>query len=223
MDASLPPSVPLLPMGASLPPSVPSLPMDRTASNGGISRLDVADPASDSDLPPDVGADAELLVAEGSASFSGMSWHGMAEPGSLDVDLPPDTDVLNAWDDVTDEVDEVVGPQDLRWAGVHKVPSLVEALFLTAGHPLHDIAEVYSPLRVLPSARMRGFVGCFSLDLLTGWDLMDSCVRALARQLLEIKAVQVLILSPPLHGILTAAGTLELQAHECGSCSGQEG
>ena len=89
----------------------------------------VADPASDSDLPPDVGAAAELLVAEGSASFSGMSWHGMAEPGSLDVDLHPDTDVLHAWDDVTDEVDRVVGPQDLRWAGDHEVPSLVEALF----------------------------------------------------------------------------------------------
>ena len=130
MDASLPPSVPSSPgMDASLPSSVPSLPTDRTASNWGISGLGVADPASDSDLPPDVGADAELLVAEGSASFSGMSWHGMAEPGSLDVDLPPDTDVLNAWDDVTDEVDEVVGPQDLRWAGVHKVPSLVESLF----------------------------------------------------------------------------------------------
>ena len=103
------------------------------------------------------------------------------------------------------------------------MPSLVEALFLTAGHPLYDIAEFYSPLRVLPSARMRGFVGRFSLDLSTGWDIMDSCVRALARQLLEIKAVQVLILSPPLHGILTAAGTLELQGHECSSCSGQEG
>ena len=105
--------------------------------------MDVADPASDSDLPPDVGADAELLVAEGSASSSGMSWHGMAEPGSLDVDLPPDTDVLNAWDDVTDEVDRVVGPQDLRWAEDHEVPSLVEALFLTAGHPQNDIAEFY--------------------------------------------------------------------------------
>ena len=146
-------------MDASLPPSVPSLPMDRYASNGGISGLGVADPASDSDLPPEVDDD-ELLVAEGSASFSGMSWHGLAEPGSLDVDLPPDTDVLNAWDDVTDEVEWVVGPQDLRWAGDHEVPSLVEALFLTAGHPLHDIAEVYSPLRVLPSARVRGCVGC---------------------------------------------------------------
>ena len=103
------------------------------------------------------------------------------------------------------------------------MPSLVEVLFLTAGHPLHGIVEVYSPLRVLPGARMRGFVECFSLDLLTGWDLKDSCVRALARQLLEIKVVQVLILSPPLHGILTAAGTLELQAHECSSWSGQEG
>ena len=107
----LAPSVPSsLGMDASLPSSVPSLPMDRSASNGGISGLGVADPASDSDLPPDVGADAELLVAEGSASFSGMSWHGMAEPGSLDVDLPPDTDVLNAWDDVTDKVDRG------RWA-----------------------------------------------------------------------------------------------------------
>ena len=83
MDASLPPSVPLLPMGASLPPSVPSLPIERTASNGGISRLDAADPASDSDLPPDVGADAELLVVEGSASFSGMSWHGWLSLAAL--------------------------------------------------------------------------------------------------------------------------------------------
>ena len=103
------------------------------------------------------------------------------------------------------------------------MPSPAEALLLTAGQPLHDIAEFYSPPRVLPSARMRGLVGCFSLDLLTGWDLMDSRVGALARQLLETMAVQVLILSPPLHGILTAAGTLELQAHECGSCSGQVG
>ena len=69
------------------------------------------------------------LFSEGSASCSGLSRHGMAEPGCLDVDLPPDTDiVLNAWDDVTDEVDEVVGPQDLRWAGDHKVPSPAEAL-----------------------------------------------------------------------------------------------
>ena len=160
MDASLPPSVPSLPMGTSLPPSVPSLPMDRTASNGGISGLGVADPASDSDLPPDVGADAELFVAEGSASCSGMSWHGMAEPGSLDVDLPPDTDVLNAWDDVTDKVDRG------RWAPGHALgrgPRSAEpgrSIVLTAGHPLHDIAEFYSPLRVLPGARMRGFVGC---------------------------------------------------------------
>ena len=120
MDASLPPSVPSSPgMDASLPSSAPSLPMDRSVSNGGISGLGVADPASDSDLPPDVGADAELLVAEGSASSLGMSWHSMAEPACLYVDLPPDIEVLNAWDDVTDEVDQFVGPQDLRWAGDH--------------------------------------------------------------------------------------------------------
>ena len=52
------------------------------------------------------------------------AWHGMAEPGSLDVDLPPDTGTyVNAWDDDTDEVDEVIGPQDLCWAGYHKVSS----------------------------------------------------------------------------------------------------
>ena len=68
-----------------------------------------------------------------------------------------------------------------------------------------------------------GLCGVFHLRLLTGWDLVDSCVRASARQLLEIKAVQVLILSPALRGILTAAGTLKRQAHEGSSCSGQEG
>ena len=75
----------------------------------------------------------------------------------------------------------------------------------------------------MPSLVEALFLGCFSLDLLTGWDLMDSCVRALARQLLEIKAVQVFTLSRPLHGILTATRALELQAHECSSWSGQEG
>ena len=40
-------------------------------------------------------------------------------------------------------------------------------------------------------------MGCFSLGLLTAWDLMDIRVRALARQLLETLAVQVLILNPP--------------------------
>ena len=101
----------------------------------------MADPASDSDLPSDVGSDAELLVAEGYASFSGvswrsmaepgspgMSWHGVAEPGSLDVDLPPDIDDVNAWDDATDEVGEDVEPQDVCWAGDHTVPSPADVL-----------------------------------------------------------------------------------------------
>ena len=136
MNASLPPSVPSSPgMDASLPSSVPSLPTAKSASSGGISGLGVADLASDSDLPPDIDTDAELLAAEGSASSSSMSWHGVAEPDCPDVDLPPDPDVLsawddvtdlNAWDDVTDEVDEVIGPQDLLCAGDHKVPTPAE-------------------------------------------------------------------------------------------------
>ena len=105
------PQCALIALGRFLAPQCALVAHGQDCFQGGISGLGVADPASDSDLPPDVGADDELLVAEGSASFSGLSRHGMAEPGCLDVDLPPDTDiVLNAWDDVTDEVDEVVGP-----------------------------------------------------------------------------------------------------------------
>ena len=123
-----------------MPSSVPSLPVDLTASEGIMSGLCLAEYANDPDLPPDMGSDAELSVAGGSAAPSGLSWHGVAKPGSPDVDLPPDTDPdLNAWDDFADEVDEVVGPQGRSWARSHTVPSLAESHSLIAGKEQHDI------------------------------------------------------------------------------------
>lgn len=41
----------------------------------------------------------------------------------------------------------------------------------------HDIAEYYSPPRVLPAATAMGMRGTLSLDMLTGWDFNHETLR----------------------------------------------
>lgn len=74
------------------------------------------------------------------------------------------------------------------------VPSPQVAEYLSSRQ---DVAEFYSPPRVLPVARQRGLCGCLSLDLLSGWDFRQECQRKLSIELLRKLDVQFLVLSPP--------------------------
>ena len=100
------------------------------------------------------------------------------------VSLPPEYDDTNQLSD--DDIP--VGADD-------SVPTtaLASQLFFDVVHD--DVAEYYSPPRVLPVARHMGLRGRLSLDILTGWDFRNTDTQDLSIRLLA--QVAVLILSPP--------------------------
>jgi hypothetical protein len=74
------------------------------------------------------------------------------------------------------------------------VPSPDDAMALTG---MHDVAEYYSPPRVLPVASAKGHSGSLSLDLNVGWDFRSKLLRDLSLRLLTMLQTKLLILSPP--------------------------
>ena len=60
-----------------------------------------------------------------------------------------------------------------------------------------DVAEFFSPPRVVPVARSLGLIGILSLDIVCGWDLSIDWVQHLALALVDKLEVQMLMLSPP--------------------------
>ena len=82
-------------------------------------------------------------------------------------------------------------------SGFH-VPSPGEAQILVDAAPYeHDIAEFYSPPRVVAAARAMGRIGDLSLDLVTGWDFRCGALRKLSMRLLTALCIKLVILCPP--------------------------
>ena len=157
----------------SLPPSVPSLPADVDGS-GRASQMSCS-------------RTSELLsVASGS-----------------DVELPSDVSdsdggAPNAFDEACDDAEEDEAQVELdalfEQSSSSSVPSPEVARNLSMRH---EVAEFYSPPRVVPAAQMRGLRGSLSLDILTGWDFKDIGLQQLSVALLTTLSIRMLILSPP--------------------------
>ena len=64
-----------------------------------------------------------------------------------------------------------------------------------SGH--QDVAEYYSPPRVLPIARSKGLRGSLSCDILTGWNFRLPHLRQASVEMLSRLAIKLVILSPP--------------------------
>ena len=65
-----------------------------------------------------------------------------------------------------------------------------------------DILEVYSPERMAIEARKLGLKAELSIDLLTGWNLLDIEVRARVVQEIKARRPKVLMMSPHAPGFL---------------------
>ena len=163
-------------------------------------------PSVPSDLPPSVDSDGNMVdVAVPSRTSLSLTSAEMPEiPGDVydselpaQQDLESDLDELNAFDadhDIVDEQDEAAAFDYLHSVADHSMP------VPTPGIATHlsiwqDVAEYYSPPRVVKAARLMGLSGVLSLDLVTGWDFNDFNARALSIRLLLL--VELLILSPP--------------------------
>ena len=172
-------------MSISLPPSVLSLPPSVTDGSG--ASLPAPDP-SDKNL-------SDLEMGGGSSDGAGNGFDEAVELPEA-VDLPDADDAGNGFDEAVDLPDDSDDEQ-LQLASLADdsgVPTPEIARLLTTRQ---DIAEFYSPPRVLPVARQRGLSGSLSLDILTGWDFKVPSFRALSLTLLLQLQILLLVLSPP--------------------------
>jgi hypothetical protein len=66
-----------------------------------------------------------------------------------------------------------------------------------AGKLQDDLVEVYSPERMVPIAQKVGLRGDLSIDLLTGWNLLDPEVQLQVVREIKMRRPKVLMMSPP--------------------------
>jgi hypothetical protein len=92
-------------------------------------------------------------------------------------------------DEIAQVLDMVPSCQRLLWdAGV---PSRLD------GTLPDDLVEIHSPARMVPMARTHGLRAELSVDLLTGWDLLNLEVRVRLVQEIKQRRPKVLMMSPP--------------------------
>jgi hypothetical protein len=65
------------------------------------------------------------------------------------------------------------------------------------GHLQDDLMEAHSPARMVPCARKVGLRAELSIDLLTGWNLLDLDVRMQVVRETKLRRPKVLMMSPP--------------------------
>ena len=87
--------------------------------------------------------------------------------------------------------------------GLEMVPSRHHALWDVQlpcrldGTLQDDLVEIYSPPRMVPLAAQKGLRATLSVDLLTGWNLLDPDVRVALVQEIKRRRPRVLMMSPP--------------------------
>ena len=151
----------------SLPSSVPSLPpnVEGALTSQGL-------PSSVPSLPPDADDVLDPMRSETPAESHSEAHHDYDMDLEMPTDVPEYDDCPNAFDDCAEsdledpDIDsELQHLLDRDLATSVPIPSISRQLSTP-----QDIAELYSPPRVLPVDRQHGQRGCLSLDLMTGWD-----------------------------------------------------
>ena len=172
----------------SLPSSVLSLPpnVEGALESQGLPSTVPSIPPDGNDVPAPMRSDSEVH-------------HDSDMDLEMPTDVPEDDGRPKAFDDCEDlddpDIDDELNQMELLdldlIRGVPK-PSVAAQLSTT-----QDIAEYYSPPRVLPVARQHGQRGCLSLDVMTGWDFNSAANRDLSRQCLAMLHIMLFVLSPP--------------------------
>lgn len=118
---------------------------------------------------------------------------GAVDYDDEDVCSHSDMSLPNAFDDDDEWWSDTDMPDSLGPASI-SVPQPSEVACLRGKH---DVAEFYSPPRVVGHAVSRGLTGCLSLDLQTHWDFNKTRDQDLSLELLDKLKIQYLMLSPP--------------------------
>lgn len=152
-----------------------------------------------------LGSDPSMSGSQMAQQFSSLVYE--ANDSEIVNDLPPDDDPilesevkLSSWDEATDFItpEEEQNAIGQLWEDSENAPEFVPApsvaMSLTAAQ---QIAEFYSPPRILSKGREFGLTGHLSLDLITGWDFELPHIRQLSFNLLAQLQIVFLMLSPP--------------------------
>ena len=139
-------------------------------------RSDVLLP-SDVALPPSVPGDADGMSEE---EEDDTAWGMAADLELLNLDDGVELPDMEDWACDSGSCSTVPGP-----------------LAVLSAPPTHDVAEYYSPPRVVPEARLRGLVASLSLDLVSGWDFRLPHLRSRSLDLLTRLWIFFVVLSPP--------------------------
>ena len=158
----------------------------------------MSDLESDVELPGSSTSVAELPT-DSSQEFAGLPGEGSDEEMGLpeaesDAAAAPELPSSESEAASADEMYEVELPQsdsdvELDHIGLDGVPGPSRAGELSS----QDVAEYYSPPRLLPQIHTLGLSGELSLDILTGWDFR----KAQHRQASFLPIILFLMLSPP--------------------------
>ena len=148
---------------------------------------DVDDGASERRLLPS--ACPSLSIPDADMSFEGDAEMENAEL-AIDIGQLNSFDADVDWVDMEEEASEFLG---LVTESAALVPQPPVAMHISSRQ---DVAEYYSPPRVLPVARRSfGLSGVLSLDVVSGWDFNEKFNREVSLQCLAF--VLMLILCPP--------------------------
>ena len=101
--------------------------------------------------------------------------------------------------DSNDAEDAISLPSDNDAEDLMSLPSDIDDCEDNGSDSLgsHDVAEVFSPPRVVPVAQSVGLHGKWSLDLDTGFDLTLESVQSNMWEILDTATPKVIVISPP--------------------------
>ncbi len=147
-------------------------------------------------LPPSVpGSDADEHLASDAVADEFDMPDDCSENDMMSDQPPPD---VQSDDDQCDNMESMTPAEethhfsDIMGFQVHTVPGVEDAVSGT-----HNVAEIYSPPRLLPAARRLGLLGSLSLDVLTGWDFRCASARARSLEVFALLGVTFVMTSPP--------------------------
>ena len=164
---------------AFLPPSVMSMSLPPSVNSGAASlppdvmSVGISSTSNSPSLPPDQLSDEEDMLPE-----LGDDINAFDEDDQSNLDVEEQADLEHLLLDTL----EVSVP----------TPAIARTLSVQ-----QDVAEFYSPPRLVPLARQMGLTGALSLDLLSGWDFDQEWLRGLACQLLLQLQIVFVMMYPP--------------------------
>lgn len=144
-------------------------------------------------LPGDDDADLDAKASKGSKSKPRKAWkHGLLEERSKAKRIVKDTGIGKTHATKRDSMDST--HMRTLWSArlTGRIPGLI-----ANSVPRDDFMEIFSPPRIAPLLQAMGFRSEVSVDIDTGYDCMNKCIKREVNIMMEHRRPRVVHLSSP--------------------------